>query len=389
MPSSRSFRKWSLSTFALVAACAAPVASRAQATGGPDEKTEFLRLCDLAVPELNKEITPFVNHDDVDPKTHHVPFFEDSYAVRALAVAYDLTGRREYIEACQHWCDRVLTYQEQMIPKGAFYLNYGRRPGQDKGDWWVADSGSVGMGVLATEVRTRDPGLKRKYLDSLRTFARLVIDNYVKEDGGVTDGLWSVYEGSWWCSTATFGSVLHLLAIETNDAEYRRIAQRAFQWTIAHDFREATPISFHENPAGVVFYTFEFYAAAMPLVEPGTREHELATAQVAAAAQWWAENQRGRGGKSSLDYLRNATYMGGMPYLMYALARQLPPQRDLAKEADSELRYLAGLLLKNGDPPLSKIYAWELMTWTMVSYAEKLSPGALYRSSSERISPER
>jgi hypothetical protein len=81
--------------------------------------------------------------------------------------------------------------------------------------------------------------------------------------------------------------------------------------------------------------------------------------------------------------------MGGMPYLMYALARQLPPQRDLAKEADSELRYLAGLLLKNGDPPLSKIYAWELMTWTMVSYAEKLSPGALYRSSSERISPER
>ena len=110
-------------------------------------------------------------------------------------------------------------------------------------------------------------------------------------------------------------------------------------------------------------------------------------AQVAAAAQWWAENQQGRGAKSSLNYVGDATYMGGMPYLMYSLARQLPQQRDLAKEADRELRHLAGLLLKNGEPPLSNIYTWELMTWTMVSYAEKLSPGSLYRSSSPPIMP--
>ena len=48
-----------------------------------DEKAEFFRLCDLAVIELSKEITPFLGHSDKDPKTHHVPFFEDSYAVRA------------------------------------------------------------------------------------------------------------------------------------------------------------------------------------------------------------------------------------------------------------------------------------------------------------------
>lgn len=118
-------------------------------------------------------------------------------------------------------------------------------------------------------------------------------------------------------------------------------------------------------------------------MEPGTREHEQATAQVAAATKWWAENQQGRGAQSNIDYLRDATYMGAMPCLMYALARQLPSQRDLAKEADRELRYLAGLLLKGGDPPVNSIYTWELMTWTMVSYAEKLSPGALWRSSSQ------
>ena len=164
----RSSRQWSLAICAWLAACATPVAPPARAAELPDEKAEFLRLCDLAVVELNKEITPFLNHGDADPQTHHVPFFEDSYAVRALAVAYDMTGKNEYLAACQHWCDRVLDYQAQMIPKGAYYLNYGRRPGEDQGDWWVADSGSVGMGVLATAVRTRDPAVKQKYLDSLR-----------------------------------------------------------------------------------------------------------------------------------------------------------------------------------------------------------------------------
>ena len=381
MRSIRSSRQWSLSVFAWLVACATPVAPLARAAEVPDEKAEFLRLCDLAVVELNKEITPFLNHGDADPQTHHVPFFEDSYAVRALAVAYDMTGKNEYLAACQHWCDRVLDYQAQMIPKGAYYLNYGRRPGEDQGDWWVADSGSVGMGVLATAVRTREPAVKQKYLDSLRRFARLVIDNYVTEDGGITDGIWSAHNGPWWCSTATFGSLLYLLAEETGDAEYRRVVERAIQWTIAHDFREATPISFKENPAGAVFYTFEFYATALTLVKPGTPERDTALAQVAAAAQWWAENQQGRDAKSSLNYLGDATYMGGMPYLMYSLARQLPAQRNLSPEADRELRYLAGLLLKNGEPSLSNIYAWELTTWTLVSYAEKLSPGSLCRSS--------
>jgi hypothetical protein len=114
--------------------------------------------------------------------------------------------RADYVDTCQRWCDRVLGYQEQMIPKGAFCWNYGRRPGEDVGDWWVADSGSIGMGVLATAARTRDPALKRQCFNSLRAFARLVIDNYVTEDGGVTDGIWSSYDKPWWCSTLTPGS---------------------------------------------------------------------------------------------------------------------------------------------------------------------------------------
>ena len=41
-----------------------------------DDKAEFIKLCDLACEELNKEITPFREsyRKTPDPKTHHVPF---------------------------------------------------------------------------------------------------------------------------------------------------------------------------------------------------------------------------------------------------------------------------------------------------------------------------
>ena len=92
------------------------------------------------------------------------------------------------------------------IPKGAYYLNYNysREPGKKTGDWFVADSGSVAMGVLAVAARCDDPTEKQRCLDSVRAFAKLVMENYVSKDGGITDGIWSSYAGPWWCSSATF-----------------------------------------------------------------------------------------------------------------------------------------------------------------------------------------
>ncbi len=214
-----------------------PSSGTAPAVPG-DFRGRFLELCDLAVDELNKEITVYVEkryRKGEDPKTHHMPFFEDSYAIRALAVAYDMTGEKKYLDACTRWSDHIVACQRQMIPKGAYFPNYdfGRQPGQDKGQWYVADSGSIAAGVLATAVRTADAKKKQLYFDSIRSFARLVIDNYVRKDGGITDGLWS-YEGEWWASTAIFGELMFLAYAETHDprvfegwAGRRRLAQSA------------------------------------------------------------------------------------------------------------------------------------------------------------------
>jgi hypothetical protein len=365
---------------------------RSEETASADAEARFLKLSELAVAELNKEVVPFEerHRKSEEPKTHHVPFFEDSYAIRALCVAYDMTGDTSYLDACMHWADRVVALQKKMVPRGAYFPNYGgmsRQPGQDHGDWWAADSGSIAMGVLAVAARTADVEQKNRYVQSVRDFADLVVANYVGKNGGITDGIWSEYKGEWWSSTAIVGGLLYLLHEETREPAYLRTARGAMDWTLRHDFRKSEPLGFKDGPAGVVFYTFEFYAAGLKRVERGSDRRKTAEEQIADALKWMAENQKGRGARTSLDYFGNDTYMAGMPYLMYAFARQLPDRRDLARAADQELDYITKLLFKDGDPAATRLAVWEPMSWTMMSYAEKLRPGAILRTSNSRSAP--
>ena len=244
----------------LAAAAQPPEGEQRSELGRP-----FLRMCDLAAAELEKPITPFADRKSTDASSHHMPFFEDAHAVRALCVAYDRTGERKYLSACQRWSDQMVAFQERMIPAGAYYMNHSRAPGQDRGEWNVADSGSIAMGVLATAVRCAkcDPQRYETYLRSVKAFAKLVIDNYIGPEGGITNGLWSGYAGQWWCSTATAGSLLLLLHDETGDERYLRAGLAALEWMVRQDFRQVKPINFQQRPSGIVFYCFELYAIGL------------------------------------------------------------------------------------------------------------------------------
>jgi hypothetical protein len=61
---------------------------------------------------------------------------------------------------------------------------------------------------------------------------------------------------------------------------------------------------------------------------------------------------------------------------MYVCARLVPGYQEVAAAADRELDHLSRLLLRDGTPTLSQLAAFSMM-----SYAEKLSPGAMYRRS--------
>jgi len=341
---------------------------------------EFLRLCDLAVAELDKPVLPFTEafRHKPDPTAHRTPFFEDAYGVRALCAAYDMTGRRQYLDACRRWAGRIADFQDKMIPQGAYYLNYYREPGKKTGDWFVADSGSVGMGVLAVAVRCDDTAEKQRYLDSVRAFARLVMKNYVGKGGGINDGLWSSYAGPYWCSSATFGAMAFLLYDATGDKRYLEVALGATDWLASHTFAKPAPPAFDRAYSGSVFYILEAYAAGWPHIKQSPPRRKAVQVQIAEALCWLEANQKGRGAKSNLDYFGNDTYMSGMPYMMYVLARQEPQYQGLRAAADQEVRYVAGELAKR--PPLCCLTTWEAATWLMMSYAEQLRPGALFRA---------
>jgi hypothetical protein len=355
-------------------------ASAGETTSHPRRglETRFLKFCDLATAELNKEITPFLSRTNADPATHHMPFFEDAHAVRALAVAHDMTGRRQYLDACRRWSDRIIAYQSKMIPAGAYYMNHARAPGQDQGQWNAADSGSIGMGVLATAIRCPEPAAKARYLASVRTFARLMMDNYAGPGGGFSNGLWPHYSGEWWCSTATVGTLLFLLYEETGEVQYLAAAQRAMAWLAARDFREVKPITFEQRPSGIIFYCFDFYATGLKHFPPGNPTREAVLKQFDDALDWMAKNQKTRGADIP-DYTERNVDLAGLPCLMYAFARQVPRYRGIVPAADAELDYIGRLLLARGDPEVSRLMVWEVMTWGMLSHAERLAPGGLCR----------
>ena len=343
-----------------------PLAFAQSQSSGADFKADFVKLCDIACRELNLEPRK---------KPRHRAFYVDSYAVRALAVAHDVTGKRQYLDACKVWCDRMLDDQKQMTPAGAYHMNYGRKPGQDSGGWYVADSSSIAMGVLATAARCADPADRRRYLASVESFARLVIDNYVGDAGGITDGLWKKYDGQWWCSSGTFGSLAFLLHDQTGKQEYLDVALGAIDWLNRLEFSKVKHISFEDAAPSVIIYVFEAYAAAMPHLKPESKRRKEAEVQIAKALKWMAENQYAATGTDSWDYNSQwGSKLGGLPFQMYVFARRLPDRVELIAAADEELRHAGSVVLADGDPPLSQLAAFSMM-----SYAEKVSPGTLYR----------
>ena len=111
----------------------------------PDLRAEFLAICDAGCNDLATQVRA------VERKGR--AFYWDSYLVRGLCVAYDITGKQSYLDAARLWSDRMLEYQKEMIPAGAYYMQYGRRPGESQGSWYVADCSSIALGVLATSIR--------------------------------------------------------------------------------------------------------------------------------------------------------------------------------------------------------------------------------------------
>ena len=327
-------------------------------------RQEFLELCDTAC-------------NDLDSPLRRAPFYIDAYAVRALAVAYDLTGNTRYLDSCRQWSKRMVAYQQGMTPAGAYYMHYRRKPGDTRGNWYVADGASIAMGVLATAVRCRESAEKQRYLHSVEAFAKLVLTNYIGPEGGVRNGGWDKFDGQWWCSSGVFGSLCFVLYRETGQPAYRAAGLQVIAWLNHQDPATTQPYDLKEMGPALPMYVFEAYSAGLPYLQADPELKAGADKQLEWFADWVQRNLPLAGAPASC-YSQWGSKCGGLPFHEYVYAAGWPGLGRLRVEGDRELARLPGLLAAEPTPqPLSQLAAFSMM-----SYAERLLPGAIYRSSS-------
>lgn len=345
-------------------------------------KRDFLELCDSALPGL-------IAQTKVTERVGARGFYWDSYAVRVLCVAYDMTGKQEYLDACKLWVNRMIEFQEQMIPEGAYYMAYGRKPGEKEGNWFSADCSSIALGVLATSVRCSDPKEKENMLNSVKSFSSLVSSNFVKSSGGVSDGYWPASDDAWWCSTGIYGSLVFELYHETGDESYLKLGLGAIDWINKIDFQTvAVHFPGDEIIPVVIIYCLEAYSAAFPFLDKDSDRYNLALAQWDRAFAWMKKNQQGQ---FSLDYVHQwGSKFGGLPFHMYIYDSYVPENDSLVQKGDQELDYCMKII-KNpelssriGEPEFYDQLD-QLAIFTMFSYAQRVSPGTIYRTSKEPV----
>lgn len=345
-------------------------------------KKKFLQLCD-------SEYLEVIAQTKLTERKEARGFYWDSYAVRSLCVAYDLTGNQKYLNACKLWSKRMIEFQDKMMPAGAYYMSYGRKPGKNEGDWFVADCSSIALGVLATSVRCSDSSEKQFLLNSVKSFSSLVSSNWVRSSGGVCNGLWPKSYDEWWCPTALYGSLSFQLYKETADTTYLRLGLGTIDWLNQINFLNADKFFPQEEIKPVVImYCLEAYSSAFPFLDTESERYKLAMAQWDFSFKWMSENQQG---KLGVDYVHQwGSKFGGLPFHIYTYASFNPGNDSLILSADQELGYVFKILEKpelSSESGVPEFYSQldQLSIFTMFSLSQKISQGTIYRSSKEQI----
>ena len=328
----------------------------------PDFKSQFLKLCDLAAAKVIDE-------------NSQGPYFVDSYGVRALCAAYDMTGNTNYLNACRVWSERMVKCQDDMTPHGAYYMHYNRKPGQTTNDWYAADSSSIGMAVLATAVRCHGPEQK-VFIKSAKKFAALVMKNYVKPSGGVSDGLWSKSDKEWWCSSGLFGSFMFNLYAVTGDKHYLKTALGVTDWLDQWDLTKDQPFPLSQQGPAMIMYVMENYSAGWPYIEKDDAIKKAAQAKVSWCFDWINQQQQIPLAQRQWPVTKGwGMKFGGLPFHEYVWARYYSDDQYTAA-GDAQMLRLEPIIATAQTPTdLTQLHFFMLM-----SYAERLDPGAIYRS---------
>ena len=264
--------------------------------------------------------------------------------------------------------------QKGMIPAGAYYINYGRKPGENHGDWYVADCSSIAMAVLSTAVRCEEPD-RARFLGSVEKFWSMVSLKFVRPSGGVADGNWPQSDRAWWCSSSLFGSLTFMLYANTGDMKYLRTGLAIIDWLNKLDLEKIGPLPLSEQGPAMPMYVMEAYSSGWPYIIRNIARKTAALKQVSWCLNWSDRQQKIPISKRKWVVTEwwGAKY-GGLPFHQYVFSHYLHSRQALAVASDKEMRRLAGYIFAD------RSQAAQLAAFMMLSYAELLDPGAIYRA---------
>ncbi|MDP7040881.1 MAG: hypothetical protein QGI45_17125, partial [Myxococcota bacterium] len=318
-------------------------------------------------------------------------FFIDSYAIRALNVVYDLTKDTRFLDKSVKWSEQTVAFQNQMQPPGAYYMNYHREPQENRGEWYVADAASIALAVLSTAARVSDPKRKAVLLESVQQFADLVIDQFVRPSGGVTDGYWKKSQKEWWCSTAIFTSLLYQLYAETKEKQYLKNAQNSLTWLLNLKYEKSLiQGSFIKQAPAMLFYIFEAYSSALPYTQNNTalrqkllgrfsegvlRAVDILEGSAPSAASWWATKKYGLLFHIQV-YLQEVAQETSVPITFLTdTGKSITLKDKLVSALNTSFAQAASQLGQ-------QLFFDQHMSFALVALAELYGPGLLLRNSS-------
>jgi hypothetical protein len=274
----------------------------------------------------------------------------------------------------------MVAYQDAMTPAGAYYMHYNRKPGETTNDWYAADSSSIGMAVLATAVRCHGAEQTR-FLNSAKQFADLVLKNYIKPSGGISDGLWHQSSDEWWCSSGIGGSFLFNLYHSTGDKRYLDAALHATDWLDDLDLNKDMPFPLSQQGPAMIFYVMENYSAGWPEISKDEARKAAALKKVDWCLDWIQTQQNTATTNRAWAPTKGwGMKFGGLPFHEYVFARYTADDKKFAVSGDAEVQLLAPILFSNGKPTWESVKSvYQLPAFMMMAYAERLDPGAIYR----------
>lgn len=359
-----------------------------------DLEAKFLQLCDLSVQELKLPLELPLRMMSQDLPKRKTSFWSTSYTIRALGVAYDMTGKEEYLNTMKRWSDEMITYQEKMIPKGIYYMNYGRKPFEVSGPVYNADGGEIAMGILATAARCTNKMEKDRYLNSVKAYAKLILENYIGKRGGIVNGNWDYYSGEWYCSTAYAGQVLFWLYDETGERDYLEAGLNAVNWLsnleqIGKQFPADSQFRKSNLPSGKRFngswvhMYFGLYISGFSHIFSGNYPaiEEDVRREIDILIKLVPENLAGKGysdtfAKYDVRDGRTGGKSGAVPFALYYLSNNNMCPDYITQIADKEMYRIVNELFSYDELRIT-----ELASFAMFSMSEKLYPGVMYRKS--------